>query len=177
VLQPQAICKASTAPEKSILSLKDNADDTKDSFNWRWKKGAETDLNELGDPTAQDVTLCIYDESNATPALLFRATIPASPLWTSTSSGFRYKDANASADGVLVGSLKSGVAGKSSAKLKGEGISLSGRPYGIPAPTLPLPLRVQLHGPNGLCLETRHDASTVIKNDAASGAFKARGAP
>jgi hypothetical protein len=178
VLGPQPICKASTAPDKSIVIVKNTTDDTKDSFHWRWKKGADTNPSELGDPTnGQDISVCMYDESTATPALLFRATIPAGGLWTPTSSGFRYKDANASADGVAVVSLKSGLDGKASVKVKGKGVHLSDRPHGIPAAPLTLPLRVQLQGTNGFCVETRHDAGTIIKNDATSGVFKAHGAP
>jgi hypothetical protein len=76
-----------------------------------------------------------------------------------------------------VAQLKSGAAGKAKAKVKGKGVHLSDRAHGLPAPALPLPLRVQLQGENGLCLETRHDATSVLTNDASRGAFKARGVP
>jgi len=61
--------------------------------------------------------------------------------------------------------------------LTGRGAHLSDRSYGLPSLPLPLPLRAQLHGASGLCLETRHEASGIVKNDPATGRFKARGTP
>ena len=173
VLEPQPVCKASTAPEKSIVQFKNDADDSNDRFLWLWNKGADTTLSELGNPP--EATLCVYDESTATTALLFRATVPASPPWAATASGFLFNDAAAGAEGISLAQLKSGVAGKAKAKVKGKGTHLSDRPYPLPAPALPLPLRVQLQGEGGLCLETRHDSSGVLRND--PGVFKAKGVP
>lgn len=178
VAVPQAVCKSSTVPARSLLSVKNDGDDSKDRFNWRWKKGTDTLLSELGNPPGgDDVSVCVYDESTATTSLLFRATIPGSALWTPIATGFRYRDPTAAADGMFVGSLKSATGGNARGKLKGEGVHLSDRAYGLPALPLPLPLRVQLHGENGLCLETRHDASSVLLNDPAQGRFEARGIP
>ena len=178
VLEPQAVCKASTAPEKSLLVLKNYAEDGKDQILWRWNKGAETTLNELGNPPGgENVTLCVYDESTATTTLLFRATAPGDDRWTATAKGFRFKTQTEANDGISLAQLHSGIAGKAKAKMKGKGALLSNRPYGLPVPALPLPLRAQLQSDNGLCLETRHDASGVVKNDSTRGIFKARGTP
>lgn len=56
-----------------------------------------------------------------------------------------------------------------------EGVHLSDRPHPLPAVPLPLPLRVQLQGAGGLCLETRHDSTSVLQNEL--GVFKAKSAP
>jgi hypothetical protein len=145
---------------------------------WRWTKGVDTLLSELGTPPAgDDVALCFYDESTATPSVLFRATIPGGALWAANTTGYLYKDAGSGGEGVSFAKLKSGPFGKAKAKVKGKGLHLSDRPYGLPAPALPLPLRVQLQGENGLCMETRHEAVSVLKNDPVRGLFKARGVP
>lgn len=176
VPQPWLLCGESTVPSRSLLHIKQGVDDTKDRFTWRWKKGADVLLSALGDPpNGTDVRVCAYDESGATPALLFRATIPGSSQWVSTPTGFRYKDYSAAADGMTVAVLRAGTGGTASAKLKGKGVSLSNRPYGLPAVPVPLPVRVQLQLENGLCMETLHDASSTLQNDL--GVFKAKGTP
>lgn len=53
--------------------------------------------------------------------------------------------------------------------VKGKGDLLS-----LPPLPLPVPLRVQLQGENGVCFEAYYDAAGVLANDAATGKFKAR---
>lgn len=178
VYEPEPSCKTSTAPDKSMLLIKNHADDSKDRLNWRWNKGTETTLQELGNPPGgENVALCIYDESTATPQLLFRAIALGDDLWTPTAKGFLYKSQTEINDGISFAQLHSGIAGKAKAKMKGKGALMSSGVYPLPAPTLPLPLRVQLQSDNGLCLETTYAASGVIKNDAERGVFKARATP
>src|SRR5262249_56027377 len=93
------------------------------------------------------------------------------------TAGFSYKNKAATPEGITVTKLTSGPGGKAKAVLEGKGVPLSDRPNGLPALPLATPLRVQLLGNGGLCLETTHDASGVVKNDAARGVFKARGTP
>ncbi len=173
---PRSACTASTAPEKSLLLIKDAADDAKDKLVWRWNRGADLDIGDLAG-VPDGVTLCAYDESAAEPALLFRAHVPASPPWKTRATGFAYKAPSGGADGVTAAQVRAGTGGKARALVKGKGSALAGRPFGLPAPALPLPLRVQLHGSGGLCLETRHDSAGVLKNDPARGVFKSRGVP
>ena len=182
---PHTPCKGSTAPNKSLLSINHGLDDTTDKITWLWKKGAATTTGELGNPAGSDgYVLCVYDQSTMPPGLLFRATLPGggscdgAPCWKAKgSTGFGYKNSAAMPQGVTLTRLKSGAAGAAKALLKGKGVHLSDRPFGLPAPLLPTPLRVQLLGDSGLCLETTHSAAGVVKNDAASGVFKARGTP
>lgn len=176
IAAPRATCTVSTAPQKSLLMIKNHADNAKDKFLWRWNKGADLALDALAG-VPEGVTLCAYDESAAEPALLFRADVPASPPWKATATGFTYKDPTGGTDGVTNAQIRSGTGGKAKVLVKGKGSTLSGRPFGLPAPALPLPLRVQLQGSDGLCLETRHDTAGVLKNDAARGLFKARAVP
>ena len=179
---PQAACRRSIAPVTSLVFIKQSAND---AITWLWKKGAATTLAELGDPVAGDgYTLCVFDESSITPGLLFRARVPGGgtcdgrPCWKpNDATGFGYKSKAATPEGIVVAKLTSGSDGKAKAVLKGKGVHLSDRPNGLPALPLATPLRAQLLGGGGLCLETTFDASSVVKNDGVRGVFKARGTP
>jgi len=182
---PRTPCKDSLAPNQSLLSIKNRPDDATDKITWLWKTGAATALAELGNPVGgDDYVLCVYDESTTPPGLLFRALLPgggscgAGPCWKAKGAkGFSYKNLGATPEGITLTKLNSGEAGAAKAVLKGKGVHLSDRPLPLPAPMLPTPLRVQLHGAGGLCLETTHSAAGVVKNDPASGVFKAHGTP
>src|SRR2546425_5444356 len=87
-----------------------------------WKDGAAVTLTELGDPPGGDgYTLCLYDESAATEALVFRATVASggtchgAPCWHATgSTGFRHANRAGIPDGVLLTRLKAGEEGEGS---------------------------------------------------------------
>jgi cysteine-rich repeat protein len=179
----RASCTASLVPDRSSLLVKNRGDDADDRIGWAWKKGEAT-LDELGDPVGGGgYALCVFDESSLAPALAFAATIPGggtcdgSPCWRSTGDGFVFKSRSAAPDGIVMAKLKTGSGGGAKALVKGKGVHLSDRPNGLPTLPLATPLRVQLVGEDGLCLETTHDGSSVLKNDPARGVFKARGSP
>jgi len=183
VSQPRSPCVGSTLPLRSLIRVKNDASDAKDNLAWLWNNGAATTLAQLGDPLAgDDYALCMYDESTPTPALMFRATVAGggtcegAPCWKATEQRLRYRSSS-SPEGITVVSLKSGAAGAAKAVVKARGVHLSDHPYGLPSPPVTTPLRVQLHGSNGLCLETHHPPSSVFKNDPDLGLFKAVGAP
>ena len=130
---------------------------------------------ELGMPTvATTYVVCLYDASaNVQP--LVSAAAPAAgvcknavPCWTSTSTGFKYKDKLNTPDGLLTAQLKASlVNGGAKMQFKGSGINLS-------MPTLPLtfPLTVQVKNTaNGVCWDAVFASADV--NDA--GKVKARG--
>lgn len=180
-LVPRTPCKSTTAPTKSLLSIKNVGDPNRDALLWRWKRGQDTNLAELGNPAASDdYVLCLFDESSPTPALLFSARLPAGcvgdPCWSpSGSSSMRYRSESSLPEGITKAKLKAGVGGTAQAQTRGKGALLSNHAY--PPLPLPLPVRMQLQGANGFCAETRHDSSSVLKNDPSNGIFKARGAP
>lgn len=101
----------------------------------------------------------------------------AAVLEAKGATGFRYENRAGTSDGITLTKLSSGTAGQAMAVLKGKGAHLSHRPFALPAPTLPTPLRVQLFRAGGLCPETTHSAAGVVKNDPAAGVFKAHGTP
>lgn len=156
---PASGCRAAG---KSLLLIKNNADDAKDKLTWKWLKGAATTVGDLGDPTAaSDYTLCLYSGTSAASL-----AIPAGPGWKAAgNSGFKYADATGAPDGVQKASLKAGAAGKAKALVKGKGINLPD----APAPALTLPVTVQLVG-DGACFESVFPAAT--KNDTKQ--FKAK---
>ena len=182
---PRPGCKASTVPAKSRLLIRSDAAHANFNFLWKWKKGEDTALPALGSPHLFDAyTLCIFDVSTPTPALLFRAAVPpggtcgSGPCWsTHGASGFVYKNKSSAPEGLTNLKVVAGSGGRAQALVKGRGALLANRPFGLPSLPLPLPMRVQLQGAAGFCAETEHDASSVRTNNPSSGVFKARGVP
>lgn len=154
--------------QKSALLIKSSDPDTKDKLIFKWLKGEATTVEDLGTPAGTtSYALCIY----AGTAAIAVATIPPSAtLWSPTgSTGFKYKDASGSADGIQKIGLKSGAAGKAKALLKGKGANLPDPPAG----PLALPVTAQLvNDANAVCYEGVFDSASVKKNDAQQ--FKAK---
>jgi cysteine-rich repeat protein len=146
---------------KSIVLMKNSADDTKDKLLWKWIKGAELSQMDLADPiSSTDYALCIY--AGTTNTLIADAAIPPGSGWrTVGSKGYKFK--GASPDGLSLALLKGGTAGKSKALAKGKGAALSD-----PALPLAYPVTVQLKKDgSSLCLESTFTADDEKKNDAA----------
>jgi len=150
---------------KSLLLIKNNAtDDTKDKLVWKWLKGPETSLEDLGVPTGTtNYTLCLYAGTNSATVAL-----PAGSNWqTAGSKGYKFNDPSGTPDGAQKALLKSGATGKAKALVKGKGTNL---PDTL-VPALPLPVTVQLvNDTNSTCFEATYN--TTIKNDAKQ--FKAK---
>jgi hypothetical protein len=124
---PAAGCRLPILSGKAKLTIKDNPVDAKDVLKWKWTKGAATMLAELGNPsTTDDYLLCVYDAGARVASL----TLPAGgvcagkPCWLAKPTGYKYKDKELTPDGVLSATLKSGIAGKASAKVGGKGVNL-----------------------------------------------------
>jgi cysteine-rich repeat protein len=141
---------------------------------WHWAKGGATTLGDFGDPLGGDAyTLCVFDESGATPTVLFGArtragTCGKKPCWKQlNASSLQYRDPELSPDGLHGILLKAASAGRSRVLLTGKGSAL-----GLPTLPLPLPLRAQLQAENGRCWEGRYFDVGVQRNDGK--AFKAK---
>ena len=173
---PRTGCKLPVASARASLLLKDQTPDTNDQVAWKWKLGAATTFGELGDPLIKhDYALCLYAGVGA--PLVFRATAPASgtcgtrPCWKQAGiTGYTYIDKFTDPEGVLKLKVRSGHAGKAKASVKAKGTNLTGRPFGLPAPPLALPVRAQLQAESGLCLE----ADFVQPSSNAPGLFKSK---
>lgn len=171
-----ASCKGA-AVGKSLLQIRDTADDTKDQVKWKWK-GAATTVGEFLDPVGSAAGrhgLCVYDASTS-PQPLGEAEVAAqgtcgtASCWKATgATGFKYKNKAGNADGVTDEKLKAGSAGAArvQAKLKGTNVD-------TPAPPLTLPVTVQLVIDDGVthtCWQTVYTVSTANE----PGRFTAKG--
>ena len=157
---PQPACKAPLGPRHSKLQL-DRRHGTR-KLQWRFGKGDATSLIDLGDPTAaEDYALCLYDESAGPPTLALEVLAPAGGLcdgsacWRAKgSSGFAYRDKQATPNGMTALALKRGDAGSAQLRADAKGANLALLP--LPAP---LPLRMQLQASTGSCWEAVFSAA------------------
>jgi hypothetical protein len=175
---PRLDCRMPTSASTADLTIVNKARDTSDAFSWRWMKGIETPVAAFGDPTTtDDYTVCVFDESTATPRLMFGARVPAGgacgrkACWTGVgrpkgTKGFRYTDARGLVGGITGITLTPGITGKAKVTVKGKGAGL-----GLPPLPAPVPLRVELETTSGACFAARYPAAGVRKNDGAR--FKA----
>ena len=169
---PRGDCARPRVPLAAKLKLKRAGTPGGDLLLWKFARGEETLLGDFGDPLAADgFSLCLYDESGATPALVLRADAPAggtcgtAPCWKATgSSGFRYKDREGTPNGLLKLQVKAGGPGRAKASIKGKGGNLPA----LPALPLALPSRVQLHAAGSACWEAVYDGGGASRNDATS---------
>jgi uncharacterized delta-60 repeat protein len=148
---PVAGCKAPAAPGRSQVKL-DSRKETR-VLKWRWKRGDATTEAEIGRPDVDaDLVLCLYDESNGPPSLVFESVAPSAgvcagaPCWREKGPRFMYKDRDATPRGLTSVSIKGGDSGRSEIAVDGRGSRLPFLP--IPAP---LPFRLQLQSSTGAC--------------------------
>jgi hypothetical protein len=166
---PATGCFLAQAAGASSLKMKDNPDDTKDQFGWKWGKGQATTLNDFADPVNGSATyrVCLYDAS-AQPQPLMQMNVPpggtcgTKPCWKPLGTkGFLYKNRAATPHGLTILKLKAGIAGKSQVQTKGKGT-----PLPMPSLGLTLPATVQLvitDGVTSKCWQTTF--TTAKKND------------
>lgn len=158
---PSAPDPACRTAGKAMLRMRNGAGDT---LLWKWIRGQATSLAELGDPRASAAyELCLYAGPNQS---LFGelAVPPDAAKWAATSSGFRYRDRNGTADGVGVVIARAGTAGRARGLLRASGDNLALPPLG----GLPLPLTAQLvNRSRNLCWGSTFDLPQVDVNDAA----------
>lgn len=161
-------CRQPSAAKKAKLLIKGG---THAKLLWKWLKGESTTAADFGDPANSDTiyTLCVYGQVGGAARLALQAVVPPAgtcngqPCWRATSTGFKYGDPDAAADGVTKVILKSGSAGKAKIIVKGGGSALD---------TPPLPLSqdpqviVQLKRTSvgSECWESRFSAPAT-KND------------
>ncbi|MEO6027329.1 MAG: hypothetical protein ABIR79_10735 [Candidatus Binatia bacterium] len=141
-----------TAPlRQSSLTLDDRASDKNDQLSWKWTHGAATPVGDFGDPVASDdYALCLYDASGlrARYRIPFGGTCDDKPCWQTKSTGFLYKNRNATPRGLTTANLKSGTVGKAQIQVKGKGPLLPTPPLLSLTPPLQLQLR---NVTNGFC--------------------------
>ena len=161
---PDATCKEPFVSGRASIRLRNADDDTKDSTQWKWNNGSQTDKVEFGDPvTADDYWLCIYGGG----ALLSTTRVPAggtcgaSPCWSEKATGFQFKSKAPSVDGATRVSLRAGDAGKARVQFKGKGNTLD-----VPdLNAIGSPLIVQLVNASGGTCWSATFSAPFAKND------------
>jgi hypothetical protein len=156
------------AAGKGKMSLKDDADDSKDRVVWKWQK-AFVDPVDLDPIVGSDLRLCVYDGTGtnvldvAPPntEVLDYDTDPTQPptwTWVEKKAGFfQYKDKDLTVDGLKTVKLKTGDNSTLLFKAKGAGA-------GVPALPLTEPVTTQLvNSDTGACWNV--DMTTVSKNE------------
>jgi cysteine-rich repeat protein len=162
---PAAGCRLAAAGSSSV-QLRDDAVDTKDRLQWKWAKGAPTDVNDFEDPVGGTATyhVCVYDSSPRTQPLS-EMGVPAggicgtAPCWKATGdTGFRYRSKAATPNGLTRLRLKASPTRPS--------VQTIGRGANLPMPALPLtlPVTVQLVVADGMtteCWQTTYAGAAV----------------
>ncbi len=154
------------APRKSKLIVKDK-EGSRDNLTWSFLKGAPAERSAFGDPPSTDTAaFCVYDSSasDGSEALALDALLTPGPDWSSSGTGFKYRDPSAAHDGIKLVKLKAGKAGSP----KPVKVLVKGKGAGLDDPLareLALPVRAQLMMGNGSCFEDVYDGAA--RNDTA----------
>jgi len=166
---PTGGCRAALAGKSSLI-IKNDANDAKDLLQWKWNRGAQTDLSEFLDPLNGDpYLLCLYDAQTGPVALLDSiglyggGTCGIRPCWAARSRGFRYRDKSGALGGTTNASISAGASDKAKAALKAKGANVS-----VPGLPLIAPITVQLR--NRTVCWTASYTAPFTKNDL--GGFK-----
>jgi hypothetical protein len=159
---PRAGCKTPSFAQRATLTITDKALDKHDALVWQWLRGSPTSTIELGAPdSTTDYAICLYD-AGPPRRLVLSANVPGGqvcgakrpkPCWTTTKTGFRYRDSDGASDGVRSMVLQEGLEpGKARIVVVGKGAQL-----GVPSlVTLVPPLTVQLANSDGRCWEASY---------------------
>jgi len=167
-------CKRPTGPGRSSLSIKTKpAAATADKVAWKWTRGEEVSLGDLGDPVSGSTSyaFCLYD---ANDSLLMDAALPSTVGWSQRGGGLLFMDRLLGNDGVKSLKIKPGSAGRASVALAASNKRQTLRLHTAP-PYGNLPLTAQLWTNHGTCWEASYAVAT--KNQASSSVtlFKAKG--
>ena len=153
--------------QKALLRIKNSSDDGRDKLLWKWIKGQQTAVADLGDPVAgTSYKLCLY--AGADEHLISDGEIvllPGTGWTTAGAQGFMFRDKSpTAADGSQKVSLFAGADGRARVKVLGRGANL-------PDPALPFaaadfPVVVQMINAEApaVCFESRF--AQALRNSA-----------
>jgi len=160
---PEAGCRRPVESAKASITMKDEADDTKDKLSWTWAKGDVTPKADFGNPVATTpYQLCLYDGSGLRAGVRAQGggLCAGAPCWSEIPTGFKFKDRRT--DGLFQIHLREGLAaGKAKITLKTKGSPL-------PMPslmTMTSPVTVQLRNPSG-CWEAVYSTPFTLQSSA-----------
>jgi cysteine-rich repeat protein len=148
------VCRSAGA---SNLVIKSAADEAKDRWVWKWRRGPLTTPADFGDPTTGTEYAFCLSAGTAQAEI----AIPADAAkWRATSKGYRYNDAAGAAGGVTKVLLKSGD-GNAKVLLRGKGANLPDPMLGDVAP----PVTARLIRSDGtVCFESVFTSADIIKH-------------
>jgi len=114
------------SPERSGLAFR-RVDGQRDKLSWTWRRGTIENVSAFGNPTLPGGTpfgVCIYDSPGGVLTLAWSARVRAGAEWRAVGSrGFRYRERDGAADGIVNMVMRSGD-GNASAALRGKGVNL-----------------------------------------------------
>jgi hypothetical protein len=149
------------AANKAIFLVKNSSTNGKDKVKFLWKGGPAL-IQDLGDPTQTTrYELCVYDANGIQMAM---GVPPGAPWQTvgapASPSGYKYKDAGATNDGIKIMKLKASNLNKAQMKVLGKGDNLPD------TETLPFqfPVTAQLYASDGACWEAQFTQAETRKN-------------
>ena len=163
-----------SGPDTATLLLSDRQGARKDNVLLRWDGGTPvapggrrgplrpSSVEDFGDPrTDTDYAVCAFEgfddeglgeEGFSEPRRLLASAVPAGgtcggkPCWKAMAHGYRYRDPEATPDGIRSLVLRSGKAKAARIKAAGRGANLN-----LSSLPVHLPLVVQLQASNGQC--------------------------
>jgi len=117
---PTSGCLTAT---KASFQVKDKDAADKDQIKWKLSKVQSFAQSDLGDPAnTTTYTVCIYDETADTPALVGSLTIDPNVGWDDNDpKGYKYKDKAGAADGVTGAQIKTSDSDKGKVQIKAKG--------------------------------------------------------
>lgn len=131
---PDAPVSGCRAAGSASLSISKSADNTKESFSWKWSKGVDALVqDDFGDPVSSPTVyrVCVYDRTASLPSVRMEATLSSgydcvdpSPWKAASTKGWSFKNKSGNADGLGSAKFKAGSAGKPSIGLKGKSLNL-----------------------------------------------------
>ena len=127
---PSTDCRRPVASGRSTLVVRARANGA--TLRWIWGAGGATSKDDFGDPASQTgFAFCLYDAGGlrATAQVPPAATCGRRLCWSSTPSGWVYRDPARTSDGVGTLRLRSGADGAAQVTLRASG---------APGPALPL---------------------------------------
>lgn len=161
IAEPAPSCSVAV---KAQMKWKTDVDSTRDKLTFKWKGGPLTS-GELGNPTENTgYTMCVYDAAGAVTSIAIppRGDCDGNACWTSSGTGYKYKDRSAALNGVSNITVKGSSEPRASLIWKGKSIWLPNPAFGGPAPIV-----VQAHRNDAdICVEATFNAEQIKQNDA-----------
>ena len=133
VPEPATSC-ALAGPHGAFLQIVDNP---RAHVTFKWNKGPAVSEGEFAAPAAGTVyQLCVYDQAGDFPNVMYSGAPRAAcgrAYWSSSPSGWTFRDLKGGPDGITGVLLRSGVPGRARVQMSAGGIPLALGPFPLQA--------------------------------------------